>query len=467
MYRRLKNNFALRGWQRLPYGIMDTKSGKTAFLDTITFQAASFCDGKMCLDSPLILPLHREALDKLQASGITEDCPPGSSLEFWQKYRLSAGRYAASAHWSITGRCNLRCRHCYMSAPQAKYGELTTAECLRIIDQITEAGIGSVSLTGGEPLIRKDFWQLVDALLEQHIAINRIYTNGLLVTDEFLQQLKNRGISCSFSISFDGCGCHDWMRGIPGTEMAVVNAIRRIRLFGFKVGIETALYSTNLPRMEETYKLLKSLDVYRWKMSPAMNSGNWKQENGNYDILVDELFATYLDLIRIHQSDGAPLDMILGGFYYGKNNCHDYFIPYIKFDGSEKVLRQVVCQGCRVNLHIMADGRLLPCMPMTGSPVEAEMPSLLNSTICEELCSSRFFDTIDTHVDAVFRNNLECAACEYRLRCGGGCRACAMNFSNDFYSVDPYSCYFFKNGYEYKVHEQVALYKQWVKKAKK
>ena len=457
MHRKLKSNFALRGWLGLPYGAMDTNNGKTAFLDAVSFQAISFCDGKMNLESPLVLPAHREAIKKLESAGIVEDCPPGSELASWQKYRRSTGRYAMSAHWSITGRCNLRCRHCYMSAPQAKYGELTTDECLRIIDQIEEAGIGQVSLTGGEPLVREDFWQLVDALLERRIVIRQIYTNGVLVTDALLEGLKTRGITCSFSLSFDGCGCHDWMRGVSGAEEAVVNALRRIRSHGFVAGIETALCSENLPSMQETYELLKSLGVRHWKTSPAMNVGNWQQERGQYDLPLDVLYAAYLDLIRLHQKDDTPLDLMLGGFYYGRQDNKEPIIPMVRFDGSDAALRQIVCRSCRLNLHIMADGKLLPCIPMTGSAVESKMPSLLESTISQAMTDSFFFDTINTKVETVLGNNPECTSCEHRLRCGGGCRACAMAIGDGFFSVDPYSCFFFKNGYEKKIRDLVAL----------
>jgi len=192
MLKRLKENFVLRGWFRLPYGILDTNTGKTTFLDAVTFQAASFCNSEVDLNLPVVLPSHRDAVKKLAEAGIVEDCLDGAKIQEWQKYRCSQGRYTTSAHWSITGRCNLRCRHCYMSAPEAKYGELSTAECLRIIDQIEAAGIGSVSLTGGEPLVRSDFWQLISALRQKRIVIRQIYTNGVLITDEWLARLKRR-----------------------------------------------------------------------------------------------------------------------------------------------------------------------------------------------------------------------------------------------------------------------------------
>jgi len=297
---------------------------------------------------------------------------------------------------------------------------------------------------------------LVDALLERRIVISQIYTNGLLVTDALLEGLKSRNIACSFSLSFDGCGCHDWMRGVSGAEQAVVEAIRTIRVHGFEAGIETALYSGNLPKMGQTYELLASLGVRHWKMSPAIGVGNWHQEQGRYDIPFAELYDAYLDLIRLHRRSSRPIGIMMGGFYYQSHGSKNYIIPLLKFDGTQKAARQVVCRSCRVNLHIMADGKLLPCIPMTGSLVEKEMPSLLDSTISRALAGSRFFDRIDTKVEDVFEHNAKCAACEHRLRCGGGCRACAMAGSENFFSEDAYSCFFFENGYEQKIRDLVS-----------
>lgn len=457
MYRRLKDQFALRGWQGLPYGIVDGRSGRTALLDAVAFQAASFCDGRTDLSMPLVLPVHREIIDKLEKAGIVAECVADEGLGDWQKYRKSASRFAESVHWSITGRCNLYCRHCYMSAPQAKYGELTTDQCLGIIDQIAAANIGRVSLTGGEPLVREDFWQLVDALRERRIVIAQIYTNGLLVTDALLEQLQARGIDCEFSLSFDGCGCHDWLRGLDGAERAVVDAIRRARAHGFAVGIETALYKDNLPQLRPTYELLKSLDVGHWKMSPAVGVGNWAAEQGRYDIPLAGLYRTYLDVIRWHHADNAPLGLQLGGFYQRGRGSEHGSIPFAKFDGSEKALRQTVCRCARLHLYIMADGKLLPCIPLTGTGIEAEMPSLLDTTISEAMTDSRYFARISTRMETLFASNGECAKCEHRLRCGMGCRAGAIVAGGDFFGRDEACCYFFKNGFEQQIRDIVSL----------
>jgi radical SAM protein with 4Fe4S-binding SPASM domain len=453
MYLRLKDNYVLRGWKGLPYGITDTRTGQTLLLDALTFQAVSFCDGQTDLSSPLLLPSHHEAISKLMKEGIVEECSQSHLLDSYQKYRKTESRFADSIHWSITGKCNLRCRHCYMSAPQAKYGELTTAQCLEIIHQISDANIGKVSLTGGEPLVREDFWQLVDALIEKRIAIYQIFTNGVLVTDEFLDQLKAREIQCAIYLSFDCCDCHDWIRGVPGAENAAIEAIKRARSRGFSVGIETALHKDNLAKLTETYELLKSLDITSWKISPIVGVGNWEQLQGQYDIPIKDLYDAYLPLIKKHAADNAPFAMMLSGFYYCGKGSNQYIIPFIKYDGSEKSLRKTVCRSCRINPYIMADGRLLPCIPMTDTYIEKKMPNLLTTTIAEAMTSSYYFDIIDTRLEDLFRENNECTDCEHKLRCGMGCRAHAINCSGSFYGIDSASCYFFKNGYEEKIKE--------------
>ena len=101
MYQKMKDHFALRGWLGIPYGLVDCRNGKTSFLDALSFQALSFCDGQVNLNSPLVLPAHREAIRKLESAGIVETSLADADMSSWQKYRRSPGRFAASAHWSL------------------------------------------------------------------------------------------------------------------------------------------------------------------------------------------------------------------------------------------------------------------------------------------------------------------------------------------------------------------------------
>lgn len=455
MYLHLKEHLSLRGWQGLPYAIIDTRNGSTQLLDALSFQAISFCDGQTTASHPLLLPAHLEAIDLLKQAGIVEEVGQIRPLSEQQKYRKSEGHYAGAVHWSMTGNCNLACRHCYMSAPQAKYGELSTEQCLSIINQMAEANISKVSLTGGEPLVRHDFWQLVNALLDKGIVIYQLYTNGVLLTDEVLEQLKVRQIHCQIMLSHDGVGTHDWMRGTPGSEEASIEAIRLSRKHGFPVGVSTAVHSDNLHTLEETYDLLKSLDVGSWKLSPVVSTGNWAQEQGHYDVPLETLYETYMKLIQKHQADLTPFTLMLGGFYYCEKGSKEYHMPMVRYDGSEKTCKQPVCRSWRASLYLMADGRLLPCMPLTDTAMEDDMPNLLTTTLARALGDTEFFDLINGKLGPLFEESPICGVCEHRLRCGMGCRANALNSTGSYHGVDPDCCYFFHNGYEERIRKVI------------
>jgi radical SAM protein with 4Fe4S-binding SPASM domain len=448
MYYKLKEGCRIRGWERLPHSIQDTRTGNTSFLDEIAFQAVSFCNGSIDIDSPLVLPVHRETIIKLKESGVIEECSYGDGLMQEQEYRLIPCRFIRRAHWSITGKCNLKCRHCYMSAPQAKYGELSREQCLDIVRQISDAGILQVSLTGGEPLVRQDFLEIVDALLERKIAIRQIYTNGVLVNEKLLADLETRNTKPEFSLSFDGVGWHDWLRGVDGAEKLAIDAIKLLRSHSFPVSIETSLHKGNIHTLETTFNLLVELGVRGWKTSPTSDAGNWLNEAGKYNLKVDELYTAYMDFIPKYKAAGAPLSIMLGGFFMCNKGSEKYQIPSKKFDGSEKMLRQTICPSARNTMYIAADGKLLPCIPLTGLPIQESMPSVTEMEICQALSDSRYLNLIDTRLEDLLRVNTKCRGCEYRLYCGGGCRAGALVCSGEYLGCDDYTCYFFKNKYE-------------------
>ena len=94
-----------------------------------------------------------------------------------------------------------------------------------IIEQMSDCGIMNVTLTGGEPLVRRDFWDIVDGLLKHGIGITQIYSNGKLANEKLLDGLIERGIQPEFNMSYDGDeGWHDWMRGIPDAGKIVLDA---------------------------------------------------------------------------------------------------------------------------------------------------------------------------------------------------------------------------------------------------
>lgn len=187
----LNERFALRGWDRLPWAVVRRPNNAVQFVDKSTFRVLSLCDGTIDLALPLFDERIRTIARELERQGIVRALAEGerAGLTDDQRYVCHPNRCIRTAHWSITGRCNYRCKHCYMDAPDALLGELDHDTVMDIARQIVDAGILRVNLTGGEPLVRRDFLDIVDYLVDHHVVIHQIYSNGRLVTRDLLDAL--------------------------------------------------------------------------------------------------------------------------------------------------------------------------------------------------------------------------------------------------------------------------------------
>ena len=447
MYYKLKENLILRGWTKLPYAICNKINGQTFFLTENEFQTVSLCNGQIDIDSFFILPIQKEIIKNLEKNGLVEKCEKGNEILEEQKYKLYNCRYIYQAHWSITGKCNFKCKHCYLSAPHSKFGELSHETCINIIKQLAECGIMNVSITGGEPLYRSDFIEIIDELLKNKINISQIYSNAALINDELLDKLESRGIKPEFSISFDGIGWHDWIRGIKGAEKMAINAFKLLNKRGFPIDVEMCIHKNNSHTLEETINTLAQLGVNSIKTNPVHDTGEWTKEKGIYNLTTKELYDIYLDYIPKFFKAGSPLTIHLGGFFICEKGQKDYIIPAIRFDGSKTCKNQTICGHARNVMYIGPDGQLLPCMPLAGLEINGPKTFITEMPLHIALNNSNYISLIDTRLDEFLKKNKKCNDCDYKFTCGGGCRAGALMSTGDYFGCDESICTLFKDGY--------------------
>jgi radical SAM protein with 4Fe4S-binding SPASM domain len=129
--------------------------------------------------------------------------------------------------WEVTTRCNLDCIHCYAGSVDSAQAELSTAEGKQLLEQIARVDeIRTIVITGGEPLLRKDIFELVEHAggLGFHMIFS---TNGTLLTPGMARDLARLGVA-NFSISLDGhtAACHESIRRRPGCFQAAIDGIR-------------------------------------------------------------------------------------------------------------------------------------------------------------------------------------------------------------------------------------------------
>ncbi len=174
----LDGRYRFRGWYGVPYGIYGTKEHRAVFFREGPYRLLMRCDAAQEIDPDALEEGQKHFLERMLREGVIRESGTWNFLQERQIYRAYPARYRQEAHWSVTGECNLKCRHCFMSAPHAKHGSPSHAQIVRVADQLAECGVFTVSITGGEPLIRSDLPEIIDLLNEREIRLETIYTNG-------------------------------------------------------------------------------------------------------------------------------------------------------------------------------------------------------------------------------------------------------------------------------------------------
>lgn len=444
----LDDRYGLRGWQGLPFVLWDRIAKSPDFLPKEAFLALLRCDGIEDIDVQALPEDQQAHLAYMTQKGIIHECASLMPLMPYQSYRTFPCRFKSNVHWSITGRCNFSCKHCMVSAPHAKFGHPTTAQLLDIVDQMAECGIGYVTLTGGEPLIREDFWEIVDALCAKDIGISVIFSNGHLVNEALLDGLEARGLRPGFQMSHDGVGWHDWLRGFEGAEASVDRAFRLLQERGWHADAAMCLHRRNAHTLRETVNHLAELGVSSLKVNCIQELGEWQDAAKEVALSQDEALQAYLDYLPHYFEDGMPLDLTLdGAFTYERDEGLTSF-GYERHCGVDpEGERRLSCSSLRTSMYVGPDGRVCPCMAMTVQEEDEAFPSLFETPLREILGNTPFMERCSCTIGQVRDANPECRECAWVDHCHGGCRAAAYNSTGRYYGLDPDQCHFFKQGW--------------------
>jgi len=184
--------------------------------------------------------------------------------------------------WETTKACQLKCKHCRAEAIlQALPGELSTEEGKALIDSLTDFGrpYPILILTGGDPLMRKDIFELIEYAVEKGIRVGLAPAVTPLLTKETIKRIAGSGVK-AVSISLDSPfpDVHDAIRGIEGTWERTVWAIKEFLKHGLAVQVNTVVMRETVEGLPEMVKLLKDLGVEIWEVFYLVPTGR-----GNFE----------------------------------------------------------------------------------------------------------------------------------------------------------------------------------------
>lgn len=179
--------------------------------------------------------------------------------------------------WNLLRRCNLTCKHCYATSADSVFrDELDTVAALKVIDDLHDTGVRVLILSGGEPLLRDDLFQL-SAYARGKGFFLALSTNGTLIDASNIQQIAAANFDY-VGISIDGLeATHDEFRQLKGSFASSMAAIRLCREQGIRVGLRTTLTQQNHTQLPRLLDLMNEYDVQKFYLSHLNYSGRGKR----------------------------------------------------------------------------------------------------------------------------------------------------------------------------------------------
>jgi AdoMet-dependent heme synthase len=164
-----------------------------------------------------------------------------------------------SVHFDLTYRCNERCVHCYLD--HEDHGELTTAECLAILQQLARAGTLFLTFSGGEIFLRPDLLEILAAARQLHFDVS-LKSNALLIKPERAARLRELGIRrIQISVYSDDPAIHDAITKVPGSLERTLSAIPVLLQYGLQVKLACPLMPQNLMAYRGVMALAEKLGI--------------------------------------------------------------------------------------------------------------------------------------------------------------------------------------------------------------
>jgi radical SAM protein with 4Fe4S-binding SPASM domain len=326
--------------------------------------------------------------------------------------------------WNITQRCNLACAHCYISAGSwhSAAAELSTEQCLRVVDEILEANPSPMLiLSGGEPLVRDDL-ETIAARASSGGATVVVGTNGIGLTDERIESLKAAGVQ-GVAVSVDSLNptYHDRFRHGSGALDQTLAAVDRLARHELDFIIQTTVTRGNRDELASLVEWAAEKGAVSFNLYFLVETGRGEGMKGMSPEENDSVLAELLLLEAKYR-----------GRMMVRSKCQPQIMRHAHDgDPDSPLLNYQTRCPCGVQYcRITPEGKVTPCPYMP-----AEAGDLLESSFGEIWENSELFVSL--------RNPSlggKCGTCEYGLVCGG-CRARAYATSGDPLGADDSCAY--------------------------
>lgn len=314
-----------------------------------------------------------------------------------KKYEPRFGLY------ELTLRCNMNCIHCGSSAGQKRTNELTTEEWNNVTKQLADLNCKEITLLGGEPFLRKDWYEISTEIKDRGIKITYM-SNGLLVDENTIEKLRKIEPK-AISISIDGAKreTHDRIRQIKGSYEKCIQVISDFKKVGINTTVVTSVNKLNFQELPELKAMLLNKGIV-WQLQIAIPLGRFKKE---LLLSKEEFYAAAIFIASTRKKYSTKELPIIG------THCFGYYSKKLR---NVMVFPWTGCQAGISTIGIQSNGDVKGCLSLPPEFIEGNIRDNSISEMWQKpgFCSyNRDFKTSDL--------NNNCTDCKYGKKCRGGC----------------------------------------------
>ena len=461
MYYRLTENYALRSWKFVNHVMYNRYLPAPMRLNEATFELLMQCDGEHDLE-------ESEQINKLCEQGIIEPCEQGNHPSAWSQYRKYEHRYVPAMNLMLTGKCNYNCRHCFNAAENAdRMAEWDYDELIDLFDQAADCGIHSITLTGGEPMIHPRFNDIVRAIYDRNMVLEKLTTNGYFLRQETLDLFRELNATPRIKISFDGVGHHDWMRGVKGAEEDAIRAFKLCADNNFKTLAQTQIHRGNIDIIPKTLEFLEDLGVTSTRIIRTTPVPRWVKNAPDGSLPLEEYLGKMLDLAEEWMKADHTMSLVIWRYLMLYPEDKEYSIVFDQRHDGHYQPTAPVCKGNRTMMAVTCEGNAVPCLQMSDyvAHLGYTYDNLHKRRLKDVLMEGEWITAVCKNHYWLREQNKKCDSCEWFGHCGGGCRALGIldvgekTGKFDYSTSDPMACLFYKGGWYDKVKERLGGYK--------
>lgn len=389
--------------------VKNTLNESEHLINSSAYWLLQFCDGSHTWDE-IVYELAK--LYQIPESSVMERAHPVLSvftdegILWWRRQKIDWWHLPPPDFvlWNITNRCNLHCIHCAVEGGLPGKGELNLEQCKSLIDDLSSYGVKFLILSGGEPLIRRDFFSIADYMHNLGMKF-QLATNGTLITKEKALHLASLDACAHVSLDSINPDTHDRFRQCQGGWKRTVRGIQHLVDAGVQVIIGAVVTKMNLHEIPDLYDFSAQFDNVAFRILPFIPFGRGRIR-AELEVSPEEmrtLTAILLEKKKMGKNDIVPMEF----------EC-TFSKPS---EGLMDPQAHIGCAGAISYCEITAGGQVFPCNFFEGVKTE-NIKEIPFPWIWE---NSRFLNYFRSLNIADIRG--PCQQCSWLSECRGSCIA--------------------------------------------